>query len=51
MIIVENNYYVFFPHANSILSLPKVENKTKPNLDWSTVDSCPVDTLLLKTSH
>ena len=51
MIIVENNNYVFLPHANSLPSLAKVENKTKPNLDWSTVDSCPADTLLLQTSH
>ena len=28
MIIVENNYYVFLPHANSIPSLAKVENET-----------------------
>ena len=43
MIIVENNYYVFFLHANSIPSLAKVENTTKRNLDRSTVDSCPMD--------
>ena len=33
MINVENNYYVFLPHANSLPSLAKVENETKPNLD------------------
>ena len=33
MIIVENNYYVFLPHANSLPPLAKVENETKPNLD------------------
>ena len=33
MIIVENNYYVFLLHANSLPSLAKVENETKPNLD------------------
>ena len=49
-IIVQNNYYVFLPHANSVPSLAKVENKTKSNLDWSTVDSCPADTSLLQTS-
>ena len=32
-IIVQNNYYVFLPHANSVPSLAKVENKTKSNLD------------------
>ena len=33
MIIVENNYYVFLLHTNSIPSLAKVENETMPNLD------------------
>ena len=28
-----NNYYVFLLHANSLPSLAKVENETKPNLD------------------
>ena len=32
-IIVQNNYYVFLWHANSVSSLAKVENKTKSNLD------------------
>ena len=32
-IIVENNYCVFLPHADSIPSLAKVENETMPNLD------------------
>ena len=38
------------PHANSIPSLAKVENEAMPNLDQSTVESCPADTSLLQTS-
>ena len=34
MVIVENNYYVFLPHAESIPSFAKVENETMPNLDY-----------------
>ena len=33
MITVENNYYVFLLHADSIPSLAEVENETKPTLD------------------
>ena len=33
MIVVENSYYVFLLHANSIPSSAKVENETMPNLD------------------
>ena len=49
MIIVENNYYVFLLHANTIPSLAKVENEKMPNFDWSTVDSSPVVSSLLQT--